>query len=366
MALDENISGLIGRIYEGALDGDKWAAAIDEALQRTGSRMALMAVVDTRKHAYATTSYHGRLESRFADTAREYEQGIFLIDPSFDFVIANPTARFFDTAVHIEKATYLDDPYVRWSIARVPSSHWIAGFTPEDDGFTFAASFHSATLLEPHAEQNNRLFRMLFEHMERARRLAVRPPGLELADGAMVLLDARGSVQTINAAAERIIAAEPALSLHDRTLRPAAPAERKRWDGLVRSALTPLSHGGAGGAMALPRARGGRPLLITIDPLPAQAGLLSGRGARAMIRIVDPDTRPPRAVQERWMALFDLTPAEAKLAGALLDADCNLRLAADRCGVAYATARSQLASIFRKTDTHSQPELVRLLSAVSR
>lgn len=362
MALDEGISRLIGRIYEGALDPQTWDAAIDEALRKTGSFFALLAVLDTKKHDFATTGYHGRLGDGFGDMVKEYEGEFFRSDPSFDFILANPHARWFDTSEHLPKEGYGQDSYTRWSIARIRSSHWTVGFTPEDDGFTFAASFHSAELLEPHADRDRRLFRLLFEHMERAQRLAARPPDLGSTDKALVLLDRRGGVLSLSPEAERIIAAEPALALRDRMLRPVAPAERRRWDVLVHSALSGLELGGAGGAMALPRVGPGRPLLITVDRLPPGMGGLPAWRAAVVVRIVDPDAASCPGARERWRTLFGLTGAEARLAEALIASECDLRRAADRCGVTYATARTQLAGIFAKTDTHGQAQLVRLLT----
>lgn len=62
-------------------------------------------------------------------------------------------------------------------------------------------------------------------------------------------------------------------------------------------------------------------------------------------------------------ALFDLTPAEARLASALA-AGQSVRAAAQSGSITFATARSYLESIFAKTATHRQSELVSLLKAV--
>lgn len=62
------------------------------------------------------------------------------------------------------------------------------------------------------------------------------------------------------------------------------------------------------------------------------------------------------------MGLFDLTPAEARLAQSLSDGALLADIAAKQ-GVSVATLRTQLRSIFLKTGTTRQPELVRMLSA---
>src|SRR5262245_7762725 len=54
---------------------------------------------------------------------------------------------------------------------------------------------------------------------------------------------------------------------------------------------------------------------------------------------------------------FGLTPAEARLALHLVAGE-TLRCAAVNLSITYETARSQLKSIFNKTKTHRQAELV--------
>jgi DNA-binding CsgD family transcriptional regulator len=54
---------------------------------------------------------------------------------------------------------------------------------------------------------------------------------------------------------------------------------------------------------------------------------------------------------------FDLTPAQARLV-VLLFAGASLRSCAMALGIKYETARSYLKSVFQKTGTHRQAELV--------
>lgn len=62
-------------------------------------------------------------------------------------------------------------------------------------------------------------------------------------------------------------------------------------------------------------------------------------------------------------SLFDLTPAEARLA-TMLSAGLPLNEAAARAGIGLGTARNYLIRIFRKTGTHQQGQLVALLKTV--
>ncbi|MGJ3629601.1 helix-turn-helix transcriptional regulator [Sphingomonas sp. MMS24-JH45] len=83
----------------------------------------------------------------------------------------------------------------------------------------------------------------------------------------------------------------------------------------------------------------------------------------ALLRIVDPEQH--RAANPSWAGLFGLTPAEIRLAVTLLNDDRSLRDAAASLGIAYGTARAQLASIFDKTQVRTQSHLLRLLTMLS-
>ncbi len=62
--------------------------------------------------------------------------------------------------------------------------------------------------------------------------------------------------------------------------------------------------------------------------------------------------------------MFGLTRAEARLAMALISGEDSLRATADVLGIAYPTARAQLATLFEKTGVRSQAQLIRLLTRV--
>ncbi|MGY3582453.1 DNA-binding CsgD family transcriptional regulator [Bradyrhizobium sp. USDA 4341] len=85
---------------------------------------------------------------------------------------------------------------------------------------------------------------------------------------------------------------------------------------------------------------------------------------QAMIIFVDTEQvqRPPASTLQ---TAFRLTEAEARLAAQLAGGD-SLETAADRMGIAKETSRSQLKSIFSKTGTHRQAELVAMLATLLR
>lgn len=81
---------------------------------------------------------------------------------------------------------------------------------------------------------------------------------------------------------------------------------------------------------------------------------------RLVARIVQRVEIDARKEAIRWQAVFGLTKAEVALAEALV-AGSTLQEFADATGRKYSTVKTQLLSIFRKTDTSRQVELVKLL-----
>ncbi len=81
---------------------------------------------------------------------------------------------------------------------------------------------------------------------------------------------------------------------------------------------------------------------------------------RLVERIVQRVEIDSRKEATRWQAVFGLTRAEIALAEALV-AGRTLQEFADETDRKYSTVKTQLLSIFRKTDTSRQAELVTLL-----
>lgn len=81
--------------------------------------------------------------------------------------------------------------------------------------------------------------------------------------------------------------------------------------------------------------------------------------------VIVPVTSPVHVSQEMLKGLFDLTPAEARIAKGLLEGTPLPQLA-ELSGISHETARTQLKSLLAKTGKNRQSELVALLSGLSR
>jgi len=208
----------------------------------------------------------------------------------------------------------------------------------------------------------------LWPDLARAGMLAARL-GLERVRGAV---DALGQVGLPAGAVRhdgRLLTANPAFDqlvpayLQDsaRGLRTAGA----RSDALLARALAELRAGGSrsgvvGSFPCLP-VDGRPPIILHVLPL---VGVGRDIITTALALIVATGASSPAVPSDSVLrALFDLTPAEARLAQALASGHA-LADYASTTGVAVTTVRAQLRAVLAKTGVHRQVDLVRLLAGL--
>jgi DNA-binding CsgD family transcriptional regulator len=182
----------------------------------------------------------------------------------------------------------------------------------------------------------------------------------ELSRSAVALIDRSGEVVRLNDAAEKMLR-----SADIRVVR------RKivSWDRNATAALDAALHAliwhkdtaSLRPPVLLPRPQG-RPILAYPSRL---AGATTDFFAPCQVVIVLVDLEARLGLVEGDLKkTFNLTPAEARLAGRIVGGD-TLDDASKKLGIAYETARNQLKSVFQKTGTGRQGELIALLAQVA-
>ena len=114
--------------------------------------------------------------------------------------------------------------------------------------------------------------------------------------------------------------------------------------------------------LAIARPSGADPLLVDVAPLKDGNSELETQLAGALITIIDPD-RVPDLRMERFVALYDLTPAEAEVCGLILQGLSGEEIA-ERRNTTPITAKNQIAAILSKTGVRRRAELIRLVIRV--
>lgn len=180
---------------------------------------------------------------------------------------------------------------------------------------------------------------------------------LDLVKQPAIALDRLGFVLQTNEAAVHIFDDE--FCVRYRRLRLKDRQAQAALDSFIDQLRTITDRDALIGSPIFVRRQSKWPLII--HTLPVEGAARSPfLGARALLIISDPNlNRVPRL--DLLARTFGLSPSEARLAP-LIAAGLSPEQAASKLGLAYETARSHLKSIFAKTGTRRQSELVALLS----
>ena len=357
---EQQLSRLIGRIYDSVSDHEEYSRVMKQVAEATRSRLLMPALVCSGGNSLEGPQRFGDMTSRLLDGSIDYDAGAGALDPTITFVQANPNQGVFATNLHLGRNEYAHHPHVKWNRHYIGASHWRLRYEARD-GVLFGVSAHPRDPIEPHANDEVRKFDLLFEHMARAWRQALRPYDLTSRTEALATINVAGRVTALSLPAEDIIQERDGLYLHGGVLLPSETRLRSKWRELVDRTLHSLYD--CEGSILLTRPSGKRSPLVTVRSLPRRAGLIAFAHG-AVVRVVDPESDSPN-LAKLLIALWRLTWAEARLVQVLVETDCDLRRSADLLGVTYATVRTQLASVFAKSETRGQPELMRLVTRLS-
>jgi len=228
---------------------------------------------------------------------------------------------------------------------------------PEHRGQFEAEDLRIGALLQPHVVRSLTVSRSLAAQCQFTGSLA---EVLDRAAHGLFLVDAAGQLRHANREAERLLAQRDGLRVTGGRLS-AGGDLGQRLEALIHRAAGRDAHGRSGGSMMMTTPLGGRSLSLTVAPLSGERAL-SPFGPWVLVCVTDLSANvklPEQALRE----LFGLTAAEARVALALFEG-ASPREAAESLGVSVITVRNQLASVFEKTETHRQADLVRLMMRV--
>ncbi|MGB6177230.1 MAG: helix-turn-helix transcriptional regulator [Methylocella sp.] len=174
-----------------------------------------------------------------------------------------------------------------------------------------------------------------------------------------VALDQQGFIDEVNAAAEAVF--DNDVKIKDRRLFVRDPAARALLKEVIDQLTTSPRRNPLATDPIIVQRRDKMPVIVRIWPF-AGAAHLPAQEVRAFLTLnaLGPKPGPPAAILART---FRLTPAEAKLA-CVIARGASPGIAARELKISRETARNQLKSVFAKTDTHRQSELVALLLQV--
>lgn len=342
---------------EAAASPAEWGTAMDSAAQEAEAYGALLLPVRVRLQHFPVSQTLMRAAESYVSEGWVHRDERAKAMPA---MLKNGVATDFDAISpdEMRRNQYYQDMVVPHNL------HWFAGVRVVADGDTWCLSIlrsHSQGRFQPHElEKLNQLGALLGPAAMLARALGLaRAEGamaaFEMSETAALMLNSAGEVIKLNAQAERLLGQD--VMIMNRRLRSKLRAVSDALDSSVFRVLSRADSPSAA-AIAMPR-EFGRPLIASVLRADSLAmGILSP--AKAFILLADTDQHiVPDLIDLR--NVFGLTGAEGRLV-IELQRGCSLSEAASRLRITYETARSTLKQAFRKTESSSQAELLRLVS----
>jgi DNA-binding CsgD family transcriptional regulator len=229
--------------------------------------------------------------------------------------------------------------------------------------FTWERAIHLGTYHDAHVQA----LEAMRPHLARAGLMAARM-GLERARTAVMTLDLIGLPAAVMASPSRVVVVNPRFEALSSCFIPRAlgglavshpPANQLLHDTLHRLSRSPTADLQS---IPIPASEEHPALVVHVLPLRRAAfDVFSGATALLVVTPVEPPAAPTTGILQ---ALFDLSPAEARVAQGVAQGS-SLDELAQLLGVSKETLRTQLRGVFAKTGTARQAELVALLLGAS-
>ncbi len=377
------IIALIGAIYDASVQPSKWPHAIAETASLMGSERALMLTPFHRVDDGGIYFPHGIPETFMQQYASRYSKHDIWAQRGMEKGVYVEGHVVLDGDL-LTQQEMLESVFYREFLSKMDILHLCSGMVFGQNSVipmpTNMAFFRG--IREPRFDEGNRAFlHLVLPHFSRALGIHVRLHDAELRSAlslsaldrlasGIILIGSQGKVLHLNRLANRIIASNDGMRINKQSdtmeLAASKPGETRALHAAIGLALHPdtievphFSHG-----VHITRPSGRPAYILNPAPLPRENNFGSARSrAHAIIFVVDPDAS--LVVDAPLLKkLYGLTAAEVRVAQRVYAGD-TAKQAAEVLEVSELTVRAQLKSIFAKTDTHRQAELMKLLSSIA-
>jgi DNA-binding CsgD family transcriptional regulator len=368
----DELSRVIGDIYDASLDPALWPNAIESVCGYVGAASASLHSQDSITRATDALFWWGR-ESSAPHYFKIYLEKYGRINPIFPGVI------FFDLELPIAVPDVIScEEFVQTRFFRewlAPQSLTDGLFSNLEKGATSCALFtamrhagegqvddrmrHRFELITPHVRRSMLIGKVIDLHRVEAAALA---DSLDQLSSAMFIVDATGRVVHANVSAHRLIAEADVLRVTNGRIAALDPhSSRSLLEAFAAAQAGDAALGKKGIAMPL-TARTGERYVAHVLPLTSgarrKAGVSYAATAAMFIRKAALDLpSPPEAVASE----FKLTPAEVRVLFAIVEIG-GVPEVAPVLGISDQTVKTHLHRIYAKTATKRQADLVRLVA----
>ena len=370
MQQTEQLSELVGEIYDAALDPSLWRDVLGKAGAFVGGPVA--AIFAKSPTALTGTLYY-HSGDRYPSYRRLYFDKYIKLDPTTaaqyfsdveqPMAVADimPYEEFLETQFYKEwvQPQGMVDAVTAVLDKSVTSAALFVVFRYQEDGLVDDETRRRMRLIVPHIRRAVLIGRLIDLKSAEAASLADTLDGLSAG---MCLVDADGRIVHANAACHVMLDAADFLTANGGRLVARDPAIDQALQQLFAAAGDGDAAIGTQG-IALPlRAQDGVRYVADVLPLTSGARRLTGIAYRAtaavFVRKAALDTRSPPEVIART---YHLTPTELRVLLAIVEVGGVPEVAA-ALGIAESTVRTHLGRLFEKTGAGRQADLVKIVA----
>ena len=346
---------------DAATDASLWSKAIQTASEQTESVGALILPVTGQGFPYVPAS-----EGIARATEVYFRDGWSERDIRYSPLKSLLDGNVIDDLDFISPDEMKRTPYYQEFLAPA-GLRWFGGIPVRVNDQVWCLSIQRGIAQDPFSTEEKEKLRQLSRRLSSAAALAralgfaassAALEAFDLSQTAVVLLNSKGEVARTNRAADLLVAGH--LQIRQGRICSFDQAANDNLSRALRELLWKASGASLLPPVMLPR-REKRPVLA----YPVKMSQLSASyfaECQAAIVLVDTDARR-RAPETTLRGAFGLTQAEARLTSQLASGD-PLDTVCDRLGIAKETGRNQLKSVFAKTGTSRQAELVLLIASM--
>jgi DNA-binding CsgD family transcriptional regulator len=375
---DQSFERFVDLIYETLEAPESWRTLYEQLCETINAKSM---------HVLAFDKRHGTLS--YSDGANlpvqgelAYMQHYRHIDPRMPLIMKKPLLGWTHCHEELDDEHVAKDPFYQEFLLPYDRRYMSACKIVDNNDATIILSTLSGTAQGPLSRQSVAFLDRLLPHFSRACRIGVRNfiystqalVGHTLVNKLrqpVILMTTDGDVIHVNAAANRMLESTYLVQIENgklklpeqqqqEFLRRCADLEQKLKAGVApantqndRFQSLPITND--------PKSDTEIETLYTFFTMLAPQNVMGTFGLRPIVMLFFYHPDSATAIDSSLLiAVFGLTPAECRIATMLAEG-MSLKQIADIQGKQHETVRKQLGSIYQKTSTNRQPELIRLL-----
>lgn len=357
---------LIDRIYEAALDPERWSACLDSLASATHSGASSLTLDDVGGSLRRNLWWVNADPEVAAEDERWAGRNPF-IAASGHLLQTGFVGRSHEV---VDMRAIRRTAYFNEHLRRLDAFNHIGACIARERDVTSMLFLTRRVAQEPHEKEDVELVRLLLPHFQRTVAIQRRLGDLDAASRAVaevldrlpfgvILLDGKQRLILASESARDLLERRDGLLLaHDGTVH--ALGDGRLAHLAAEACATGAKRGlGAGGVLQVRRPSGRRPLALLVTPLRVADDRFGSRHPAAAVFTSDPERDSPDP-REILAHLYGFTPAEAAVATLLLHGKRVAEIA-DELRVTQNTLRTHLKRILAKAGCRTQADLVRVL-----